>query len=327
MTSASTTDAPVVFVSHATEDQERFVTNFATKLRSVGVNAWYSKWEMQPGDRLVEKIQDGIEDCAAFIVVLSEFSINKPWVVEEIDAALIRSIEAKTKIISVVLDRVKVPLLLSSRVWEPVNDIASYEESLDNIVDAVFNREYRHKPPLGRPPAYTQRPVGRIPGLEPNDALVLQAACELLIDGNTLPGPEELIAHPTLQGMPPRVMLASLSVLDGAYLEVGSVMSSEWDGVHSVTVTTYGFNAYADACLPDYQTMKARVASRLLHVRAADSAEVASELGVDHTTVGMIFRKFENDGFLQLSDTIGEPEEAYRIQAEKLRRAMDAGRL
>ncbi len=47
---------PKVFVSHASEDKERFVTEFSTKLRENGVDAWLDKWEMLPGDSLVDKI-------------------------------------------------------------------------------------------------------------------------------------------------------------------------------------------------------------------------------------------------------------------------------
>jgi len=47
---------PNVFVSHASEDKDRFVTAFATKLRASGINAWLDKWEIQPGDSLVDKV-------------------------------------------------------------------------------------------------------------------------------------------------------------------------------------------------------------------------------------------------------------------------------
>ncbi len=47
--------SPKVFVSHASEDKDRFVTKFATKLREKGVDAWLDKWEMLPGDSLVDK--------------------------------------------------------------------------------------------------------------------------------------------------------------------------------------------------------------------------------------------------------------------------------
>ena len=50
------TAAPKVFISHASEDKDRFVLGLATKLRDSGVDAWLDKWEMLPGDSLVDKI-------------------------------------------------------------------------------------------------------------------------------------------------------------------------------------------------------------------------------------------------------------------------------
>ena len=47
---------PKVFICHASEDMERFVMHFATKLRNVGIDAWLDKWEMLLGDSLVDKI-------------------------------------------------------------------------------------------------------------------------------------------------------------------------------------------------------------------------------------------------------------------------------
>jgi histidyl-tRNA synthetase len=70
---------PKVFISHASEDKERFVLDFATKLRNTGIDAWLDKWEMLPGDSLVDKIfEEGIKNASAFIVVLSSNSVNKP---------------------------------------------------------------------------------------------------------------------------------------------------------------------------------------------------------------------------------------------------------
>ncbi|WP_232414365.1 toll/interleukin-1 receptor domain-containing protein [Leptospira kirschneri] len=72
---------PKVFISHASEDKDRFVINFSTKLRSKGIDAWLDKWEMRPGDRIFE---EGIKNADAFIIVLSKNSVNKPWVREEL---------------------------------------------------------------------------------------------------------------------------------------------------------------------------------------------------------------------------------------------------
>ena len=52
---------PKVFASHASEDKERFVLDFATKLRSKGIDTWVDRWEINPGDSLVDKIFECLE--------------------------------------------------------------------------------------------------------------------------------------------------------------------------------------------------------------------------------------------------------------------------
>jgi hypothetical protein len=47
---------PRAFVSHASEDKDRFVIGFAGRLRAKGVNAWVDTWEMLPGDKLIDKV-------------------------------------------------------------------------------------------------------------------------------------------------------------------------------------------------------------------------------------------------------------------------------
>lgn len=55
MIDQSNKKAPKVFISHATPDKDRFVLEFATRLRSNGVDAWVDQWEMNPGDSLLDK--------------------------------------------------------------------------------------------------------------------------------------------------------------------------------------------------------------------------------------------------------------------------------
>jgi hypothetical protein len=51
-----------VFICHASEDKERFVLDFAKKLRANGVDAWIDKWEIELGDNLVDKVfEEGIQ--------------------------------------------------------------------------------------------------------------------------------------------------------------------------------------------------------------------------------------------------------------------------
>lgn len=69
--SEKVTRPPKVFISHAAADKERFVIEFATRLRTNGVDAWVDQWEMNPGDSLVDKIfAEGLGGCQAMVVVL-----------------------------------------------------------------------------------------------------------------------------------------------------------------------------------------------------------------------------------------------------------------
>src|ERR671939_1221098 len=149
---------PKVFVSHASEDKERFVLGFATKLRAKGIDAWLDKWEILPGDSLIDKLfEEGVKNAQAVIVVVSKFSVNKPWVREELNAAMVRKINGMSKLIPVVIDDCQVPEALQTTVWERVKDLNSYNGELESIVSAIF--EHREKPPIGAPPAYTHSAV------------------------------------------------------------------------------------------------------------------------------------------------------------------------
>lgn len=85
-----TNSAPIAFLSHDSEDKERFVLPFAARLRQRGVDAWVDRWEITAGDSLVDKtFEEGLKNASAVIVVLSHISIQKRWVREELDASVV----------------------------------------------------------------------------------------------------------------------------------------------------------------------------------------------------------------------------------------------
>lgn len=72
---------PKAFISHASEDKDRFVIKFAERLLSKGIDAWLDAWEIKVGDSLVGKIfEEGIKNADAFIIVISAISSTKKWV-------------------------------------------------------------------------------------------------------------------------------------------------------------------------------------------------------------------------------------------------------
>lgn len=128
---------------------------FAEGLRARGVDAWVDRWEIRPGDSLVQKIfDDGIAGADAFIVVLSSVSVRKRWVREELDAAVVRRIESsgQRRVIPIVLDDdVEVPAPLRHLLWESV-PMDGLDGVTSRVVDTLFKRDVR--PPLGPPPPY-----------------------------------------------------------------------------------------------------------------------------------------------------------------------------
>jgi hypothetical protein len=136
-------DVPKVFLSHASEDKERFVMDFARQLRENGVDVWLDQWEMKPGDSLVDKIfEEGLKEARAVIIVLSTTSVQKPWVREELNASVVNRISRGTKLIPVVIDECEVPESLRSTVWQKVDSLEDYsrvcsESCLRSLIPAT----------------------------------------------------------------------------------------------------------------------------------------------------------------------------------------------
>jgi len=155
-----TNQAPRVFLSHASEDKERFVIPFAAQLRAIGIDAWVDQWEIGPGDSLVQRIFDeGIADADAFVVVLSHVSVVKPWVREELDAGVVQRITSgrSKRLMPVILDEgVAVPVALQHLLWESVPRHGVTGVAV-RIADQLLGRT--RKPPLGPRPVYSEVPL------------------------------------------------------------------------------------------------------------------------------------------------------------------------
>ena len=147
---------PRAFVSHSSQDHE-FVEKFSAELRQHGVDAWYAGWEIKPGDSIRAKIDEGLEGCEFFIIVLSKNSINRPWVQKELDAATMRNISGRVqKIIPIKIENCgNLPPTLGSLCWEDFS-IKPYELAIERILHSILGID--GMPPLGsQPTASTSR--------------------------------------------------------------------------------------------------------------------------------------------------------------------------
>jgi hypothetical protein len=314
---------PKVFVSHAREDKERFVLGFAAKLRANGIDAWLDKWEMLPGDSLVDKIfEEGIKEAAAVIVVLSSFSVSKPWVREELNAAFVKRINNGSKLIPVVIDECDVPEALRSTLWERVGNLDSYEASLQRIVVAVFG--LTDKPPVGSPPKYVgATALTSIGGLNKVDSLVLKTSCECALEsGNVWLNPGKLFLVDGQPILPEEELRDSLQILDQqGYIELLRTISS---GFSQYKLTTYGLETYARDCIPNYDDKILSVASALVNDQLGDNFSIAKKLNERQLLIDHILDLLESNGHLKHAKMVGGMIRVFNVSAS-LKRSLANG--
>lgn len=50
----------------------------AQRLMAEGIEVWFDEWEIGAGDSLKRRMEQGLEDCSHFVVLLTPTSIRKP---------------------------------------------------------------------------------------------------------------------------------------------------------------------------------------------------------------------------------------------------------
>lgn len=296
--------SPKVFISHASEDKARFVLNFATQLRQQGIEAWVDTWEILPGDSLVKRIFDeGIGQAQAVIVVLSVQSVEKPWVREEMETAVIKRINEKICLIPVILDDCNVPEALTATKWIRIKDLNNYEAELSQIVDAIF--EHRSKPPLGEPPAYTQTAVNRIPGLNTTDSLILRLACEEAVRSEhrfISTGQLWNLTEPL--GMSKSQVDESLKILDETHFIEGRKLRG--DGrlrIPAFSISVVGFDWYARTHVGDYDKLLTSVIAQVVNKGQNSSLTIAQDLDQPRRLVEHVLELLEARRLVRLAKT------------------------
>ena len=74
-----------VFLSHASEDKESIAIPLVRALEQRGLRVWYDASVLQIGDRLRERIEEGLRNSSAAVVILSRDFFRKQWTRLELD--------------------------------------------------------------------------------------------------------------------------------------------------------------------------------------------------------------------------------------------------
>lgn len=83
-----------LFISHRGADANK-AERLAEELRARGHQVWLDRWEIQVGDSVVGKINEGLEGTAYLILCYSNQDVLAPWIGREWMSALARQLNGR----------------------------------------------------------------------------------------------------------------------------------------------------------------------------------------------------------------------------------------
>jgi hypothetical protein len=270
----------------------------------MGVSPWLDIWEIRPGDSLVKKLfEEGLDTVDAVIVVVSASSADKPWVREELDAAVVRRIEGSVRLIPVRLDNAPVPGPLQHLVWITADRTPEgIRLAAEQITDALYARDKR--PAVAPPPAYTA--AVPIRGLTQADSALLAVLIEEAMAAETL-----IVNWPAAKAKAEERGM-TLSAIDDAftalqnrrYLKVRSIAA----GPYTVELSASAFRQGVDAVVPDAEAARRQVITILVNAPPASDRpvhELARLTGEPLLFIEQFLKQLDRQGDIQLSLNLG----------------------
>lgn len=131
---------PKIFISHNSNDKE-IVEPIAVRLASIfgRENVFYDSWSIQPGDGIIDKMNDGLFECDFFFFFVSKNSLQSKMVKLEWQNALLKATRNTVKLIPVKLDDCIMPAILLQSLYIDIFG-KGLEYGFRQIVDVINNQ-------------------------------------------------------------------------------------------------------------------------------------------------------------------------------------------
>lgn len=130
----------MIFISHTAKDKD-IVEPIALRLAQVfgQENIFYDSWSIQPGDGIIDKMNEGLTNCEFFFFFVSKNSLQSKMVQLEWQNAILKATKGSVKLIPVKLDDCMMPSLLMQTLYIDVFG-CGLENSIRQMID-VINRK------------------------------------------------------------------------------------------------------------------------------------------------------------------------------------------
>ncbi|ORT59168.1 hypothetical protein BKD26_14240 [Streptomyces sp. CB03238] len=297
---------PKAFLSHASEDKAEFVEPLARKLAELGVKPWLDKWEIRPGDRLVQRLFDeGLDTADAVVVVVSNHSVTKEWVREELDAATVRRVNETTRLIPVRLDEVTMPSPLLHIAWITTD---RSPEGVTHTAQRIAETLHGHDPgpAVGPRPAYA-RISASIPGLTTSDSVLLTETVREALNAGQL----MLLDWPAVKsrveqtGLSEQAVNESLNMLaEGDYINV----AIRGDGIDQFDLTRYGYDEGVAGVFPGVEEHHQAIIAELVNNPPTSNQiieDLAERTASPALVVDQLLRDLQDEGKVSVSWSMG----------------------
>jgi hypothetical protein len=125
-----------IFISYSHSDK-KFVNRLTTDLENFGIKVWIDEKEIDVGDSISKKVEEGIFGSDYFCLVISRNSVNSEWVDREYRTALNAQLSSGTtpKILPLLIQGVELPKLLKDIKYADFS--RRYKSGLTRLLDAL----------------------------------------------------------------------------------------------------------------------------------------------------------------------------------------------
>jgi hypothetical protein len=132
---ASTKKSYSVFLSHSTKDRwiaKQMANLIEERGREYGVKVFLDEKDIEGGESIPESIRKNIQDCSEFLVLLSPYSIDRPWVLIEMGTAW-----GLEKRIVAIIDKVTPERMPDIIVQYKAIDLNNFDEYVEQLFKRV----------------------------------------------------------------------------------------------------------------------------------------------------------------------------------------------
>lgn len=106
-----------LFLSHSSRDKA-VVEKLASELRRRNISVWLDEWEIDVGDSITEKVQQGLKEARFVGVWLTAHSITSGWVTKEWQTKIYHEISSKqVSVLPLLAEECEIPVFLSDKKY------------------------------------------------------------------------------------------------------------------------------------------------------------------------------------------------------------------